>query len=428
MCGSAAHLVDHVLPDVPVRQWVLTTPFRVRRVLALRPDALTMANRLFVEEIARWQKQKATERGTLGGETGSVTFVQRFDSTLGSFVHFHVVALDGVFTRQDGPDVVFHEGPAPSREDIATVAARVEKRLMRWLRRRKLVDDRPIEEQSNEAPELSPLESCMQMSLFGGVFVRLDEDGVPLAEPDDDRFRTRGKSAKSTSAAEVGGFNIHAGVTIRKGYREGLERLCRYGARPPFSLERISLLPDGRVAYRLRRPRRNGATHLVLTPVHFLARIAALVPPPRFPLTRLAGVLAPSSSWRAAVVSHGHASPGAPVLKRKKAKKKKGGASPAFANDTPAPAQAPTRVDPPASARTSLGNGIVQPVYARIDWASLLRRVYLVDVLSCPCGGRRRIVADISEREAIVAILSHLGIPTEPPPIARARDPSFEAA
>ena len=42
MCGSAAHLVDHVLPDVPVRQWVLTTPFRVRRVLALRPDALTM--------------------------------------------------------------------------------------------------------------------------------------------------------------------------------------------------------------------------------------------------------------------------------------------------------------------------------------------------------------------------------------------------
>jgi len=52
----------------------------------------------------------------------------------------------------------------------------------------------------------------------------------------------------------------------------------------------------------------------------------------------------------------------------------------------------------------------------------------LEDVLACPCGGRRRIVADISEREAIVAILTHLGIPTEPPPIARARDPSFDAA
>jgi hypothetical protein len=41
MCDSAAHLVDHVLPDVPVRQGVLTAPHEVRRVLALRPDALT---------------------------------------------------------------------------------------------------------------------------------------------------------------------------------------------------------------------------------------------------------------------------------------------------------------------------------------------------------------------------------------------------
>jgi hypothetical protein len=108
------------------RQWVLTTPFAVRRLLALRPDALTAAGRIFVEEIARWQKQKATARGTPGGETGSVTFVQRFDSTLGSFVHFHVVALDGVFTRKDGPEVVFHEGPAPSRDDLARIAALVD--------------------------------------------------------------------------------------------------------------------------------------------------------------------------------------------------------------------------------------------------------------------------------------------------------------
>ncbi|XYI00721.1 transposase [Sorangium sp. So ce1128] len=244
-----------------------------------------------------------------------MTFVQRFDSMLGSFVHFHVVALDGVFTRKDGPEVVFHQGPAPSRDDIAAVAARVEKRMMRWLRRRKLVDDRPSEERSNEVPELSPLEACMQLSLFGGTFVRLDEDGVPLAEADDeDRFRPRGKSPW---AGEVAGFNIHAGVTIRAGDRAGLERLCRYGARPPFSLERIWLLPDGRVAYRLRKPRRNGATHLVLAPVHFLARIAALVPPPRYPLLRLSGVLASGSSWRAAVVAHGPAATSIPVPETK---------------------------------------------------------------------------------------------------------------
>jgi transposase-like zinc-binding protein len=78
MCDAAAHLVDHVLPDVPVRQWVLTAPHEVRRVLALRPDALTAQGRIFVEEIARWQKHVART----GGKTGAVTFVQRFDSSL----------------------------------------------------------------------------------------------------------------------------------------------------------------------------------------------------------------------------------------------------------------------------------------------------------------------------------------------------------
>ena len=55
----------------------------------------------------------------------------------------------------------------------------------------------------------------------------------------------------------------------------------------------------------------------------------------------------------------------------------------------------------------------------------LLRRIYLVDVLACPCGGRRAIVADISDSEVVVAILAHLGLPPFAPPIARARSPGF---
>jgi hypothetical protein len=62
---------------------------------------------------------------------------------------------------------------------------------------------------------------------------------------------------------------------------------------------------------------------------------------------------------------------------------------------------------------------------ATIDWASLLKRVFFEDVLlACPCGGRRRILADVEQPEAIVAILRHLRLPTEAPPIARARDPA----
>ncbi|WP_437896565.1 hypothetical protein [Sorangium sp. So ce124] len=154
------------------------------------------------------------------------------------------------------------------------------------------------------------------------------------------------------------------------------------------------------------------------------------MPPPRYPSLRLAGVLASGSSWRAAVVPHRPAATGIPVPEMKTKTKTSATAPPTCANDVTAPPPAATW-DPPASARTSLGDGIVPPVYARIDWASLIRRVYWEDVLACPCGGRRRLVADIgqrAQREAIVALLTHLGIPTEPPPIARAREPWFDAA
>ena len=157
--------------------------------------------------------------------------MQRFNSTLGCFVHFHVLVPDGVFTRTEGDgSVVFREGPAPTRAEIASVAARVEKRMRRWLRRRGLLDERAEEALSNEAPELSPLEACMQLSLFGSTYVRLGGDGaaVPLAG-EEARFRAAGKGPW---VADASGFNVHAGVTVRSGDREGLERLCRYCARP----------------------------------------------------------------------------------------------------------------------------------------------------------------------------------------------------
>ena len=91
-------------------------------------------------------------------------------------------------------------------------------------------------------------------------------------------------------------------------------------------------------------------------------------------------------------------------------------------------AQSGTGEDKPAqgsgSARSSLGNGVVPLQGARIDWAALLKRIFLEDVLACPCGGRRRIVSDVQDRDAIVAILRHLRLPIGAPPIARARDPA----
>lgn len=51
----------------------------------------------------------------------------------------------------------------------------------------------------------------------------------------------------------------------------------------------------------------------------------------------------------------------------------------------------------------------------RIDWATLLRRVYDVDVLACPCGGRLRFVELATEQPALGEILERMGLPTEAP-------------
>ena len=58
---------------------------------------------------------------------------------------------------------------------------------------------------------------------------------------------------------------------------------------------------------------------------------------------------------------------------------------------------------------------------ARIPWAELLQRVFLENVLACPCGGRRKIIAFLKESAAVKAILQSLGLPATGPPLAPAR-------
>ena len=71
--------------------------------------------------------------------------------------------------------------------------------------------------------------------------------------------------------------------------------------------------------------------------------------------------------------------------------------------------------------------GLLYAMSPRVDWPSLLRRSFSVDVLECPrCHGRLRLVAVITEREPVRRILAHLGLPSEPPPLARARDPTHD--
>jgi len=160
------------------------------------------------------------------------------------------------------------------------------------------------------------------------------------------------------------------------------------------------------VPHRLRAARRaegldaarrvGGTTHLVMSPLEFMQRLAALVPRPRLHLIRFHGVLAPNAKLRSLVVPQGPP-------------KDEGVAGVAASG---------------VQCQTVTETVQVRP--GRISWARLLKRVFDIDLQRCPnCGaGELTIIAAILERaviEKILSYLSYLGLDPQPPPEGRAR-------
>jgi len=167
------------------------------------------------------------------------------------------------------------------------------------------------------------------------------------------------------------GFSLHAAVRVEAHERKRLEQLCRYITRPALSDERIQLNAAGQVELRLKTPWRDGTTHLVMSPLEFMQRLAALVPRPRLHLIRFHGVLAPKAKLRSLVVPKGLPVHEEPVVEA------------ALASECELE---------PAQARPD-----------RISWARLLKRVFDIDMQHCPNGGagQLKIIAPILERPVI---------------------------
>jgi hypothetical protein len=59
----------------------------------------------------------------------------------------------------------------------------------------------------------------------------------------------------------------------------------------------------------------------------------------------------------------------------------------------------------------------------RLPWADLLRRVFADDVLQCPCGGRRSVIAVVTDPRVARTLLAALHLPHSLSVFAPARDP-----
>jgi hypothetical protein len=249
--------------------------------------------------------------------------------------------LDGLFEADSDGRVKFREAVGLAAQEMAAVQAQVRRRVLRWFVRRG----------SLEAADRRQMQ-------------RWDHSG---------------------------GFSVDAAVRIEGWDRDGLERLVRYCARPPFALERLEASGADRLVYHLSKPGPDGRTDLTLTPLELIDRLAALIPPPRLHRHRYHGVLAPNAPLRAAVTALARESAATP--------------------------------DQPAVAEPLAGEGHWRSP-ARYLWAMLIARIYETFPLSCPqCGTEMRLIAFVTDTASVTRILAHIGEPTRPPVLSPARDP-----
>jgi hypothetical protein len=359
MAATAAHLTDHVIPAVPVRQWVLSVPKRLRWFLHRDPEVAGAVLHILLRALHRTLRDCSPGAGR-DARFGAVSFLHRFGSSLNAHFHYHLCVVDGVYEaaeEEEGEEspsgsVRFREATALTRADVEALQETVRRRVLRWFTCHGLLEEHTAREM--------------------------------------------------LAWDHAGGFSLDASIRVEAHDRAGLERLLRYFARPPFALERLEWQrsgegEEGEVLYRLPKPTPDGRTVVHLSPLEFLDRLAALVPPPRVHRHRYHGVLAPNSPLRARVT-----------------------AGAGDATNLPFPQTTPPR--PVSSSARRARRSRPRRVSSR--WAALLARIYHNFPLVCPrCGQSMRLIAFLTDPFSIRDVLRHLEEPVRPPTVHPARGP-----
>jgi hypothetical protein len=399
MADTAVHLDQCVLPTVPIRHWVCSLPWGLRALLGYDRRLCSEVVGAFASELLRSLRRRAKRLLGLASVSeahgGVVVAVHRTDSALRLNVHLHVLALDGVYVREevDGK-LVFHPLPTPTGVEVAHVAHRTAVRVERILRKHgrwvdpELADDEPLQVELDD-----PALAACYSAAARGVGINGERAGQPtlrLIFPDHAPKGPLLAPGGDAPVAEVRGVNVHAQQVVDGHDRARLERLCKYITRPCLAQQRLTRRADGLLQLELKRTWKDGTRALVFEPQELMARLVAMVPPPRAHQLHYFGVLSSHSSLRAEVVPQ-----------------------PSGQDDAhrPAPAEGDQLelFDEPA---TSTKRGY------RHRWSWLLAHTFRADLEHCPrCGGPMR-WAQVATGEAVLPLLIEHGLaPRAPPPV-----------
>jgi hypothetical protein len=290
MNAGALTLGDHVLPDVPLRQFVLTVPFPLRFPLAFDGKLLGQVLRIFIDTVAANYRKRLAERGIPGGQYGTVTVIQRANSDLRCNPHIHAIFLDGLYAPDhDGKGFMFHPAPAPTQEDVEAIVERASKRILRFLQRRGVITlvtapgDGEVTVVTDETiGDKDPLLARLLAAATAGappagpankrkpIRIVLDPDAHPVA--------------KGNLCGQHAGFNLHAATKVAANDKQGRLALCKYILRPPLANDRLKILDDNVVRLEFKKPWSDGTSSVEMSPL-LLPRLRYHV---SAPLTRAA--------------------------------------------------------------------------------------------------------------------------------------------
>ncbi len=366
MNDAANHMLKNVIPEVTTRQWVLSFPYKIRYLLAHNQKLTNSLLTIFIRTIEFYQRKRIRNKSA---KVGAISFIQRFGSALNLNVHLHTLMTDGVYILQNDLTYLFQRLPHPTHDELQSLIKKIKTKIERKLSKvhTEQADQINFDEESLE--DISQI-SISHKSAFGDRRgQKLKQYGFRSLEIDAENF--------DPTTANNSGYSLNARVWIAYNKRKKLEQLIRYMARGPIAQERMSETYTGQILYKLKTPWRNGVTHFSYSGLDFIARLVALIPPPRMNMIRYHGVFAPNFKDRNKIV--------------------------------------PAKKQPIEQTSEQKANPKIKS--ERLRWAEMLKKTFEIDVTVCPkCNGRLEQIALIKNRAVAIAILNSLNLITQNKP------------